>query len=142
MGVRGAQDRLRRALSGWGDVVVARHRFGGVEFRLGRRELGHIHGEDRVDIPFPKSVRNDLISAGEAEPHHVFPDTGWVSVFLRTEEDTNRAIRVLERSFTLAVAHRSRRDALAKSNRHLRPTLKPSTSSPESEASSHFGGGG
>jgi hypothetical protein len=87
---------------------VAPHRFGGVEFRLGRRELGHIHGDSLVDIPFPKPVRDQIVAAGEAEPHHILPETGWVSVFLRSEADVERAIRLLQRSFALAVDHRRR----------------------------------
>jgi hypothetical protein len=60
---------------------VAPHRFGGVEFRLGGRELGHIHGDHLVDIPYPKPIRNKVICAGEAEPHHIFPETGWLAYF-------------------------------------------------------------
>ena len=95
-------------MTGWEQVTVAPHRFGGVEFRLGRRELGHIHGDQLVDIPFPKPIRNEIVSAGEAEPHHIFPETGWVSVFLRSEEDVERALRLLRRSFSLAMDHRQR----------------------------------
>jgi hypothetical protein len=83
------------------------HRFGGVEFRLGRREIGHIHGDSLVDIPFPKRVRDEIIAAREAEPHHILPDSGWISLFLRKEDDVDRAIRFLERSFQLAKAHRT-----------------------------------
>jgi hypothetical protein len=83
------------------------HRFGGVEFRLGRREIGHIHGDSLVDIPFPKRVRDEIIAAREAEPHHILPDSGWISLFLRKEDDVGCAIRLLERSFQLAKAHRT-----------------------------------
>jgi hypothetical protein len=114
MPVRGAQQRICEAVSRWQDVFVEPHRFGGVEFRVGRRELGHIHGDWLVDIPFPKQVRDEVISAGDAEPHHVLPDTGWVSVFLRADEDVERAMRLLRRSFSLAVAHRERSATLVK----------------------------
>ena len=108
MALQGAQHRIRQVVSGWPDVAIAPHRFGGVEFRLGRRELGHIHGDSLVDIPFPKRVRDEIVAAGQAEPHHILPDTGWVSVFLRTGEDVERALQLLQRSFSLAVAHRER----------------------------------
>lgn len=83
------------------------HRFGGVEFRLGRREIGHIHGDSLVDIPFPKRVRDEIVAAQEAEPHHILPNSGWISLFLRAEEDVDRAIRLLERSFLLAHGQRA-----------------------------------
>lgn len=113
MQVPGAQERIRQAVVQWSGVTEAPHRFGGVEFRLGRRELGHIHGDWLVDIPFPKRVRDEILAAGDAEPHHVLPDTGWVSVFLRVDEDVTRALRLLQRSFSLAAAHRTRSEAFA-----------------------------
>jgi len=79
-----------------------------VEFRLGRREVGHIHGDSLVDIPFPKRVRDEIVAAHEADPHHILPNSGWVSLFLHTEDDVDRAIRLLERSFLLVQAHHAR----------------------------------
>jgi hypothetical protein len=106
MAVAGAQQRIVGIVQGWQEVEILPHRFGGLEFRLGKRELGHIHGDALVDIPFPKAVRNEIVAAGEAEPHHILPKSGWVSLFLRANEDVERAIRLLERSFQLAMAHR------------------------------------
>jgi hypothetical protein len=103
--VSGANRRICAAASKWEGVETAPHRFGGVEFRLGKREIGHIHGDSLVDIPFPKRVRDEIVAAHEAEPHHILPNSGWVSLFLHTEDDVDRAIRLLERSFLLAQAH-------------------------------------
>ena len=106
MAVTGAQKRIIAAVQSWEEVEIRPHRYGGHEFRLGKRELGHIHGDALVDIPFPKSVRDEIVAAGEAEPHHILPDSGWVSLFLRKEEDVERAISLLERSFQLALERR------------------------------------
>src|SRR5579864_5702480 len=105
MAVRGAQKRIVSVVSGWDEVEIGPHRYGGLEFRLGNRELGHIHGDALVDIPFPKSVRNEIVAAGEAEPHHILPNSGWISLFLRRAEDVATAIRLLERSLQLALEH-------------------------------------
>lgn len=107
MSVPGAQKRIVEAAEQWAGVEVRPHRYGGLEFRLGRRELGHIHGDRLLDVPFPRSVRDELVASGEAEPHHILPDSGWVSFFLRTEEDVPRAIRLLQRSFSLAAARQA-----------------------------------
>jgi predicted DNA-binding protein (MmcQ/YjbR family) len=69
---------------------------------LGKRELGHIHGDRLVDIPFPKPVRDELVSTGQAEPHHILPDTGWISFFLKSEADIDHAIKLMRTSFDLA----------------------------------------
>jgi Luciferase len=107
MSVPGAQRRICEAAGQWPAVEIGPHRYGGLEFRLGRRELGHIHGDWLLDLPFPKPVRDELVASGEAEPHRVLPNSGWVSVFLRNQEDVERAIRLLRRSFELAAARRS-----------------------------------
>ena len=60
-------------------MEVGAHRFGGVEFRLGRRELGHLHGDSHADIGFPRKVRDELVAAGRALPHRAIPDSGWIS---------------------------------------------------------------
>jgi len=106
MAVAGAQERIVSAVKSWQGVEIRPHRYGGLEFRLGKRELGHIHGDALVDIPFPKAVRNEIIASGEAEPHHILPNSGWISLFLRRAEDVETAIRLLERSLQLALGHR------------------------------------
>jgi len=55
-----------------------------------------------VDIPFPKEVRNELVTAGRAEPHHILPESGWVSIYLRQASDVDRAIELLRSSFEIA----------------------------------------
>ena len=83
------------------------HRFGGTEFRMGRREIGHIHSDYLVDIPFPKRIRDEIVSAKEAEPHHILPETGWISFYLREEGDIAKAIDLLKRSYEIALKQRS-----------------------------------
>ena len=102
MSVSNAQKIITQTLSLWEGVSTAPHRFGGVEYRLGTRELGHIHGDHLLDIPFPKKVRDEVVEAGLAEPHHILPETGWVSFYLREEEDVQKAIALLRRSYEIA----------------------------------------
>ncbi len=103
MAVPGAAQRIQRELSSWPFIEAHPHRFGGTEYRIGRREIGHIHGNQLVDIPFPKRVRDEVIAAGQAQPHHVLPDSGWVSVYLREAADVDRAVELFRRSYQLAV---------------------------------------
>jgi hypothetical protein len=56
-----------------------------------------------VDIPFPKKIRDEIVDARLAEPHHILPETGWVSFYLREEEDIQKVIELLHRSYEIAL---------------------------------------
>ena len=94
--------RIVREVSAWPDVTVAPHRFGGVEFRVGRRELGHLHGSRWADLPFPVRVRDELIAAGRAERHHVLPDSGWITVRIRDANDVPRVVELFRMNYDRA----------------------------------------
>ena len=83
-------------------VEAAPHRFGGVEFRLGRRELGHLHGDRIADLPFPRRVRDQLVAEGRARPHHVLPESGWITVSIRSPEEASRALDLFEMAYDRA----------------------------------------
>ena len=108
MSVKGAQALITNAVTSWAGVTVAPHRFGGVEYVIGRREIGHIHGDQLVDIPFPKKVRDEIIAAGRAQPHHILPETGWVSFYLRDENDVEQAVTLLHESYEIAQKQKSK----------------------------------
>jgi hypothetical protein len=109
LAVTKAQEQITHTLLSWQGVSAHPHRFGGLEYRLGRRELGHIHGDHLVDIPFPSRVRDEIITAGQARPHHILTESGWVSLYLRQPEDIERAIDLLRRSYEIALAQYARR---------------------------------
>ena len=71
------RESIEREVGSWEGVTVHPHRFGGVEFRLGKRELGHLH-ETWADLPFTSRIREMLVQTGRAEPHR-FGVRGWVS---------------------------------------------------------------
>jgi Family of unknown function (DUF5519) len=104
MSIPGAAEKIAAAMSPLPGVTAGPHRFGGTEYRVGRREIGHVHGNALVDIPFPKKVREELVAAGRAERHHILPESGWVSVYLREPADVDLAIELLGYSFELSSA--------------------------------------
>lgn len=108
MSVRGASKRILDTLLTWEGIASHPHRFGGVEFRIGRREIGHIHGDSLVDIPFPKKVRDEIVAAREASPHHILPESGWVSFYLKVDGDVQKAIDLLKRSYEIALKQKSK----------------------------------
>jgi len=117
MSVPGARQKIHEDVLSWPGVTAHPHRFGGskalsgTEYRLGKRELGHVHGDHLVDIPFPKNVRDEIIAAGRAEPHHVLPNSGWISFYLNESADVEKAIGFLRQSFELAAKQQPRKHA-------------------------------
>ena len=106
MPTRSSESRAQRITDEvltWPGVAAAPHRFGGVEFQLGRRELGHLHGDAVADVPFPRHIRDELIADGRAQVHHWLPDSGWVTLRMAGDEDAARAIALLRMSYDRAV---------------------------------------
>lgn len=94
--------RIEREVGSWEGVTVQPHRFGGIEFRLGRRELGHLHGERWADLRFHRGIRDMLVDTGRAQPHHVLPDTGWVSKRIAGDEDVAEVIELFRLAYERA----------------------------------------
>ena len=90
---------IEREVASWPGVTVEPHRFGGIEFKIGRRELGHLHGNRLADLPFPVKIRERLVSAGKAEPHHVLPETDWVSVWIDGPQDVPGVIELFRMQY-------------------------------------------
>jgi len=107
MSVHGASKQIVETLLTWEGMEAHPHCFGGTEFRIGKREIGHIHGDSLVDIPFPKKVRDEIVAAGEAQPHHILPETGWVSFYLKEDGDVEKAIILLNRSYEIALKQKA-----------------------------------
>jgi hypothetical protein len=92
----------------WAGVEVRSHRFGGVEFVVGRRELGHLHGDHLADLPFTRSRRDELLATGVVVRHHVLPDSGWASRPILSEQDVSAVISLLREQYERAIAKRKR----------------------------------
>ena len=91
--------QITREVAGWDGVTMAPHRFGGVEFLVGRRELGHLHGDRLADFPFPVRVRERLVAEGKAQPHHILPESGWVSYVIHGASDIASVIALFRLNY-------------------------------------------
>ena len=96
-------ERIEHEVGSWDGVSTHEHRYGGIEFRLGRRELGHLHGARWADLRFQKGVRDMLVETGRAQPHHVLPESGWVSKQIRSDEDLAEVIDLFRLSYERAM---------------------------------------
>lgn len=92
-------NRLEDEVSAWPNVSVHPHRFAGKEFRFGKAEIGHVHANGTVDIPFPRAVRDALVEEGQAEEHRWVPDSGWATFRVRREADVAHAVELMRISY-------------------------------------------
>jgi hypothetical protein len=53
-----------------------------------------------VDIPFPRSIHDELLKQGLAQEHHWVPDSGWITFHVRKREDFNHALWLMRFSYS------------------------------------------
>lgn len=100
-------EKLEDEVAQWPEISIYPHRFGGREFVLGKAEVGHVHSNGVVDIPFPRPIRDALLAEGLAEEHHWVPNSGWATFRVRKEEDLAHARWLLRLSYLRYALKRS-----------------------------------
>lgn len=99
-------EQIRGQVMQMPNVSALPHRYGGVEFRVNGREIGHIHGSHMADLPFPVRVRKQLVTEGRASLHHLLPDTGWVSYYIKGEQDIQRVVELFQLNYEIITSKR------------------------------------
>ena len=82
---RTASQEITDEVTSWPGVEAGPGRRGEFAFRVGRREIGHLHGDRAAHFSFPKEVWHDLVEQGRVVDHPVFP--GKVGPAARRIED-------------------------------------------------------
>jgi hypothetical protein len=72
--VQTASERITEEVTSWPGVTAGPGRRGEFAFKVGGREIGHLHGDRSAHFGFPKAVWRELREQGRIEPHPVFPD--------------------------------------------------------------------
>jgi hypothetical protein len=131
-------ERIVQELATWPDVAITAHGSRFIEFRIGRRELGHLHGSQLADVAFPVRIRETLVAEGKAMLHHHHPESGWVSVPIRSEVDADNVIGLFrlnyERPWLTAPGAPSETESTSKSTTELNPALKTPLGTPLTES--------
>jgi Luciferase len=68
-----ASQRITAEVTSWPGVEAGPGRRGEFAFRVGRREIGHLHGDHAAHFGFPKEVWAELFEQGRVTYHPVFP---------------------------------------------------------------------
>jgi hypothetical protein len=71
---RTASERITDEVGTWPGVEAGWGRRGEFSFRVGRHEIGHLHGDHAAHFFFPKELWMQLRAQGRITPHPVFPD--------------------------------------------------------------------
>jgi len=79
--------QIKREVGSWEGVAAEAYGGGMVFFHVGRREIGHLHGNRMADLPFPVRIREELVTSGRADLHYIHPRSGWVTYYIRGEQD-------------------------------------------------------
>jgi hypothetical protein len=70
-----------------------------VFFLVGRREIGHLHGNRLADLPFPVRIREKLVAEGKVDLHYLHPTTGWVTYYIRGESDVGPIVELFRLNY-------------------------------------------
>ncbi|HUZ29523.1 MAG TPA: luciferase family protein [Solirubrobacteraceae bacterium] len=68
-----ASQTITQEVESWPGVESGPGRRGEFAFRLGRREIGHLHGDRSAHFSFPQAVWVELQAEGRITEHPVFP---------------------------------------------------------------------
>lgn len=68
-----ASRRITDEVTSWPEVTAGPGRRGEFAFKVGRREIGHLHGDHAAHFMFPKELWRELLAQGRIGEHPVFP---------------------------------------------------------------------
>jgi hypothetical protein len=95
-----ASERIVEAVSAWPGIEVDDGELGELAFKLGRREIGHLHGDRAAHFSFPRRVWDELAADGRIVEHPVFPGRrGPAARRIETDEDVRDVVDLLRLNY-------------------------------------------
>ena len=100
-----ASREITDTVTAWPGVHAADGSRGELSFRVGRREIGHLHGDHAAHFAFPKGVFAELHEAGRVTHHPVFPgQPGWAARRIEDRGDVEDVLALLRLNYERCVA--------------------------------------
>ena len=100
-----ASEQITAEVTSWPGVTAGHGERGEFAFKLGGRELGHLHGDRVAHFGFPKDVWSELYEQGRIDYHPVFPGRpGFGSRRIETEADVRDVIALLRLNYDRVAA--------------------------------------
>jgi hypothetical protein len=101
----GAGERITEEVTSWPGVEAGTGRRGEWAFRVGRREIGHLHGDHAAHFSFPKDVWAGLMAEGRVVHHPVFPGKeGPAARRIENEANVRDVIELLRLNYDRVIA--------------------------------------
>jgi Family of unknown function (DUF5519) len=100
-----ASERITEEVTSWPGVEAGPGSGGEFAFTVGRRQLGHLHGDHAAHFSFPKQVWAELFEQGRVVYHPVFPGKpGPAARRIEREADVRDVIELLRLNYERVVA--------------------------------------
>ena|SRR5688572_8301764 len=92
----------------WPGVSIDDGEMGELAFKIGRRQLGHVHGDHAAHFSFPKPTWRELHAAGRITEHPVFRGkVGPAARRIASEDDARDVIDLFRLNYERITAKRS-----------------------------------
>jgi hypothetical protein len=103
---RTASQRISDEVTSWPGVEVETEEDGELAFNVGRRQLGHLHGDFAAHFSFPRQTWAELMEQGRIVPHPVFPDAkqGPAARTIEDDADVDDVIELLRLNYDRVAA--------------------------------------
>ena len=103
-------EEITQEVTSWPGVEAGPGRRGEFAFKVGKREIGHLHGNHAAHFSFPKDVWEELRDEGRIADHPVFPGrVGPASRRIESEDDVRDVIAMMRLNYERAVARQGSR---------------------------------
>jgi hypothetical protein len=99
-----ASEQITNEVTSWEGVEAGPGRRGEFAFKVGRREIGHLHGDHAAHFSFPKDVWAELFASGRVVHHPVFPGKeGPAARRIEDEHDVRDVIALMRLNYDRVV---------------------------------------
>jgi hypothetical protein len=104
-------ERITEEVTSWPGVHAGPGSRGEFAFTVGRRQIGHLHGDRSAHFSFPKDVWRELFEQGRITEHPVFPGKeGPAARRIESERDVDDVVALLRLNYDrVAGAHPNER---------------------------------
>jgi hypothetical protein len=93
-------ERITEEVTSWPGVEAGPGSRGEFAFTVGRRQIGHLHGDRSAHFSFPKHQWRELKQEGRITDHPVFPGKeGPAARRIDTEEDVTDVIELMRLNY-------------------------------------------